>query len=467
MPHRFKLICPVLIVTLFVVSLCAEDFRTWTDVSGSFKISAAFVQLKGGKVYLRKEDGSIIPVPLDRLSRADQKYAQRTGKSFSAPPPTAPTSPSLAKFRAIRGRATIVLTDGERIRCELLSMKPSLVRIKVNGRRRVLGASVIKEVEVDDDTLFYDSKMKTFVSQKEAAEAARKRQLKLAEEARKRRILEEQARSGRVKVVNQTNKLVQFFIMRMRDPEGDEVVLDSGRSKPQIQQIADAIGPLLNSLDNSIHVGNEPVVINGRGTRTALSWDIGPQQTVDLKWNGKYVVTSKVGYKLVTTDGSKTWEAEKSDGSEKFLILINEGDLHSPLLVNIGKWHVEQDVWYTTRRARTPTRIEPVRGFFSGEIKHYEVWGGEEYEYEQENRAGTATAWTEIENPTAKTLDVTATVEFHFNHLLLSHERVNATITVKPRTKTKMYITVNTKGFLENRKAVSVTQIDVSTTPRR
>lgn len=103
-------------------------------------------------------------------------------------------------------------------------------------------------------------------------------------------------------------------------------------------------------------------------------------------------------------------------------------------------------------------------GLFSDKIMYYEVLGGEEYDYSQEHRSGYATAWTPIENPTNKTLKVTATVEFHFAHLILSNQRVQASISVPPRTKTKMYISVNTRAVFGNRKATSVRQIDVTTT---
>lgn len=52
----------------------AEKTRTWKDVTGSFSLVAEFAGVVSGKVRLKKKDGSIISVPLDQLSEADQKW---------------------------------------------------------------------------------------------------------------------------------------------------------------------------------------------------------------------------------------------------------------------------------------------------------------------------------------------------------------------------------------------------------
>lgn len=48
--------------------------RLWTDRTGNFQIRAKYLGLEDGKVRLEKADGSVIPVPLDRLSDEDQKF---------------------------------------------------------------------------------------------------------------------------------------------------------------------------------------------------------------------------------------------------------------------------------------------------------------------------------------------------------------------------------------------------------
>ncbi|MDC0937351.1 SHD1 domain-containing protein, partial [Pirellulales bacterium] len=51
--------------------------RIWVDATGEHKVDAEFVELAGGKVRLRRADGRIIALPLDKLSPADQDEARR------------------------------------------------------------------------------------------------------------------------------------------------------------------------------------------------------------------------------------------------------------------------------------------------------------------------------------------------------------------------------------------------------
>ncbi|OHB69806.1 MAG: hypothetical protein A2V70_14720 [Planctomycetes bacterium RBG_13_63_9] len=57
--------------------------RTWTDATGSFKIEAEFLGLDGDKVRLRKSNGRVITVPLQKLSDADQQFARKAAKQRS------------------------------------------------------------------------------------------------------------------------------------------------------------------------------------------------------------------------------------------------------------------------------------------------------------------------------------------------------------------------------------------------
>lgn len=51
--------------------------RTWQDASGQFSVEAEFVSLAEGKITLRKNDGKVLTLPLDKLSAADQAIAQQ------------------------------------------------------------------------------------------------------------------------------------------------------------------------------------------------------------------------------------------------------------------------------------------------------------------------------------------------------------------------------------------------------
>jgi hypothetical protein len=52
--------------------------RTWTDVTGKFKVKASLVGVRNGKVTLKKEDGGTISVPASKLSDDDRDFLTRT-----------------------------------------------------------------------------------------------------------------------------------------------------------------------------------------------------------------------------------------------------------------------------------------------------------------------------------------------------------------------------------------------------
>lgn len=57
------------------------DMRVWKDADGLFEIEASFVLARDGQVRLLKHDGSLVWVPLAKLSAADRAWVQqRTGK---------------------------------------------------------------------------------------------------------------------------------------------------------------------------------------------------------------------------------------------------------------------------------------------------------------------------------------------------------------------------------------------------
>jgi hypothetical protein len=50
--------------------------RTWSDNTGQYKIEGEFVQLAAGHVDLRRDDGKLVRIPLEKLSPADQEADQ-------------------------------------------------------------------------------------------------------------------------------------------------------------------------------------------------------------------------------------------------------------------------------------------------------------------------------------------------------------------------------------------------------
>jgi hypothetical protein len=54
----------------------AEANRRWTDATGQFSLAASLAGVKQGKVALKKTDGSIVIIPMEKLSEPDQAYVR-------------------------------------------------------------------------------------------------------------------------------------------------------------------------------------------------------------------------------------------------------------------------------------------------------------------------------------------------------------------------------------------------------
>ncbi|MGD0655853.1 MAG: SHD1 domain-containing protein [Thermoguttaceae bacterium] len=70
-----KRLAIIFFVLLFCTSIAFA--RKWTDSTGQYTTEAEFVDLKDGKVQLKKEGGKIIYVPIEKLSDSDQKYVYK------------------------------------------------------------------------------------------------------------------------------------------------------------------------------------------------------------------------------------------------------------------------------------------------------------------------------------------------------------------------------------------------------
>lgn len=55
-----------------------DEYRTWTDASGSFRVRAKLSGRMDNSVRLVKEDGSTVTVPLDKLSEEDLKFLEES-----------------------------------------------------------------------------------------------------------------------------------------------------------------------------------------------------------------------------------------------------------------------------------------------------------------------------------------------------------------------------------------------------
>ncbi|MGD0384339.1 MAG: SHD1 domain-containing protein, partial [Thermoguttaceae bacterium] len=68
-----------LIIVVIVLVFCRPIAfaRKWTDSNGKFSVEAEYVEFKDGKVHLKKQDGKIIMIPIEKFSESDQKFVKR------------------------------------------------------------------------------------------------------------------------------------------------------------------------------------------------------------------------------------------------------------------------------------------------------------------------------------------------------------------------------------------------------
>ncbi|MHB8971138.1 MAG: SHD1 domain-containing protein [Pirellulaceae bacterium] len=83
----------------------ASELRTWTSSDGNYVVRAELVDAVGVHVRLRKPDGSIVSVPINKLIPADRSFlAAQSAKAHSAKKKTPADTPTEAEKSA---RATL------------------------------------------------------------------------------------------------------------------------------------------------------------------------------------------------------------------------------------------------------------------------------------------------------------------------------------------------------------------------
>ena len=147
------------VVTLLAIPAGAQ-VRTWTDSSGSYKIEAEFVDESDGTVRLKRSDGRIVSLPLERLSAADQAYVQKqpttTEVPAETPDPLAPSANTvtmeLLSGAQVTGRITA--KDDQSVTIEAavggrtFTRKYPLDRIRavVTGEQRVVAERILRRI---------------------------------------------------------------------------------------------------------------------------------------------------------------------------------------------------------------------------------------------------------------------------------------------------------------------------------
>ena len=111
-PHKGtpmqRLICLCLVLLFVPISLnAAEQSRVWTDSSGTFTIDAALLNFDGETVKLKKKDGKILSLAIDKLCEEDRDFlSEKSGKSrienpFESAEKQSSGSGSQSKTRAV------------------------------------------------------------------------------------------------------------------------------------------------------------------------------------------------------------------------------------------------------------------------------------------------------------------------------------------------------------------------------
>ncbi len=102
---------------LYFPTVSRGDVRTWTDNSGTYRVQAELIDCVNGVVRLRKTDGQIVSVPLDRLSALDRALALPTQ---AAPAAAASASGVLIEFLiGSKVRGTMVSRDDQYVEFEV------------------------------------------------------------------------------------------------------------------------------------------------------------------------------------------------------------------------------------------------------------------------------------------------------------------------------------------------------------
>ncbi len=63
----------------------SSGMRMWHDISGTFEVEAIFIGLADKKVSLKRRDGRIVAVPMERLSAEDQAWVEQRTKQATDP----------------------------------------------------------------------------------------------------------------------------------------------------------------------------------------------------------------------------------------------------------------------------------------------------------------------------------------------------------------------------------------------
>ena len=152
---------------------CISWGRTWTSQDGNFTLDAELVAVKQGKVFLKKNDGTVIGVPLVKLSKEDQQFlkeeqetpaGQKEGGEKKVIKPTASVD------EALKTKVSYAFVDTPL--ANVLDFFDKVVDVNIYINRRALdeiAVSVDSPVTASAEQLALGSALKEILKTKELA----------------------------------------------------------------------------------------------------------------------------------------------------------------------------------------------------------------------------------------------------------------------------------------------------------
>ncbi len=117
---RLRLMWSVLFLVQVSAAVVAQGaFRTWTSSNGQHKVQAELVRVEGKQVHLKKKDGSLVAVSVEKLSDADRTYLATLDRGGR--PPMGDGPDALKKIQAdlkangmrVSGSTVILVAEGD------------------------------------------------------------------------------------------------------------------------------------------------------------------------------------------------------------------------------------------------------------------------------------------------------------------------------------------------------------------
>jgi len=137
----------VLVGVLWAIGACGSGAwaREWGDATGKYTIEATFVDYNDGNVRLKKQDGSMVSVPLSKLRLADQQFVAKQmmlqakasdAEATKAEPALASdTSTAAPATSSAASKAPPAATDGPEAMFEVVKTEIVAKPVEVNGCR--------------------------------------------------------------------------------------------------------------------------------------------------------------------------------------------------------------------------------------------------------------------------------------------------------------------------------------------